>query len=497
MTSAAPILDGRYQLGRLIGRGGMSDVYRAVDKQTGEQVAVKIVRSSDATMAARLAREARALESVDHPNLVRLLHSGVIDTRAYLIMTYVDGTTLEARLRGGPLAPGAAASLGAAVAEALEYIHGRGIVHRDVKPANILIASSGQVKLADFGVARLADASALTIAGSTLGTVAYMAPEQLDDHQVGPGADVWSLGMVLLEALSGRRVYTGAPSEVVARRLSQPVPIPDDLPPVWQALLTGMLDRSSPPRPRAGDVAQQLLGAAFSAPWDPWGEPLAAPAGTTTMSRGGETGGAHDRTDLYSAGHHPPAPPPAPFRWRRAALAGLVALATAVLVAVWAMSGGSDARKSTRAQAPTTAAPHPVSTTPPRPTGATELAAFIRHVNAGVAAGSLSSELGQAVTGDARQAVSSTAGGGRTQAETDIERALGSVASGVPDGSITVAEAGLLETDLTALATTLGLRATAAPPSTAAPAPPAAPAAPPQPAGHNHRGKGKGGGDGG
>ena len=323
-----------------------------------------------------------------------------------------------------------------------------------------------------------------------------MAPEQLDDHQVGPGADVWSLGMVLLEALTGRRVYTGAPSEVVARRLSQPVPIPDDLPSVWQALLTGMLDRSPAPRPHAGEVARQFRGADFSARWDPWGQPLAAPAGTTmTMSLGGEAEQAQDRTDLYSAGHHPPAPLPAPFRWRRAALAGLVALATAVLVAVWATGAGSGARKSTGAQAPTTAAPVPVSTAPPRLTAATALAAFTRHVNAGVAAGSLSSELGQVVTGAARQAVSSAVGGGRTEAETDIERALGSAASGVADGSITVAEAGLLEADLTALATALGVSATAVPPSTVAPGPPAAPAATPQPPGHNHRGKGKDDGD--
>src|SRR5690242_518367 len=113
MTTASMLVDGRYLLGPLIGRGGMSDVYRALDQRNGQHVAVKIVRSNDPSLAARLAREARTLQKVEHPNLVQVLDSGVIDTRAYLVMAYVDGSTLEARLRRGPLAPGTAASLGA------------------------------------------------------------------------------------------------------------------------------------------------------------------------------------------------------------------------------------------------------------------------------------------------------------------------------------------------------------------------------------------------
>jgi serine/threonine protein kinase len=487
MTAGGPVLDGRYRLGPLIGRGGMSDVYRARDQRTGTQVAVKILRSNDATLAARLAREARALQQVHHANLVQVLDSGVIDTRAYLVMTYVDGSTLEARLRGGPLAPGAAASLGAEMASALAYIHARGMVHRDVKPANILVTAGGQVKLADFGIASLADASALTITGSTLGTVAYMAPEQLEHHRVGPNADTWSLGMVLLECLTGRRLYTGAPSEVIARRLAQPVPIPSDLPAAWQTLLSGMLAQSPAARPPAQDVARQLRGPAFAAPWDPWGQPL-VPAGPTTVPLTGTAADGRDRTEVAGTSR-PPADTKSPaFRWHRAALAGLAALAAAGLV-IFALGEGSNSGRRTGAQVTATSSPR---SNPVVPTAASRLSILTRDVNAGVAAGSLANAAGDAVTNDARQAISAAAAGNRGGAATDIQRALRTVSAGVQDGSVTSREAQLLQADLSALAASLGVSAISTAPSTA---PPTQPTQPSQPAPHGHHGNGEGGGD--
>ncbi|HWD51689.1 MAG TPA: serine/threonine-protein kinase, partial [Acidimicrobiales bacterium] len=265
MTSATEILSGKYQLGRLLGRGGMSDVYLAVDLDTGRQVAVKIVRSGDPDLARRLAQEARALEGFDHPGLVRLLDTGVTGDQAYLVMEFVDGSNLAEILRRGRLTPELAAGLGASVAGALAYVHERGIVHRDVKPANILVTPDGQARLGDFGIARLIDVSTLTLDGTTLGTAAYMAPEQLENHQVGPSADIWSLGLVLLECLIGEQVYRGSPGEMMAQRLAGPVPIRADLPVAWKVLLNGMLHDRPDQRLGAIEVADLLDTAALAA----------------------------------------------------------------------------------------------------------------------------------------------------------------------------------------------------------------------------------------
>jgi hypothetical protein len=482
MTSATTVLDARYRLGPLIARGGMSDVYRAVDERTGGDVAVKIVRPGDPALAGRMAREARALESLDHPNLVRLLDSGQIDAQAYLVMTYVDGSTLGARLRRGPLEPAVVAGLGAAVADALAYIHSHGIVHRDVKPANVLITSGGQVRLGDFGVARLADASALTLAGTTLGTVAYMAPEQLENHQVGPTADVWSLGIVLLECLTGRRVYTGSPSEVIARRLTDPVPIPDAVPGPWKALLGRMLNRSPDQRPTASEVAERLRTPAFTAPWDPWGEPVRDDARET--ARLGVVPEADQRTDVYSPGQLRHNPRRAPRR-RGLAVAGMLAVLAAAVLGAWAASSGSGSAKHPVPPASTTGRPAPTTAAP---TTTSELSALSGHVNAGVAAGSLASQTGAAVISDARQAITDASAGNAARAASDLQRAVNVITAGIADGSVTSSQAQVLNNDLTALASTLGVTVpTAGPVTQTSPAPAA-----PRPAGHKHDDQGKG-----
>jgi serine/threonine protein kinase len=150
--------------------------------------------------------------------------------------------------------------LGLAVAEALEHVHSQGLVHRDVKPANVMVGRGGKTKLTDFGIARLVDAAKVTSTGLMVGTASYLAPEQVSGEPVGPPADVYALGLVLLEAFTGVREYEGPAVEAAMARLHRAPSLPATLPAGWAALLTAMTDRQASQRPTAGEVARVLRG---------------------------------------------------------------------------------------------------------------------------------------------------------------------------------------------------------------------------------------------
>ena len=230
------LVGGRYELGELLGSGGTARVYRARDRTAGGTFAVKLFHRTAATSCPRRARETAILQGLDHPGVVGLHDAGVDDGRAYLVMQLVEGEDLAERLLSGPLPLDEILAVAARLAEALAHVHERGVIHRDLKPANVLLGPEGAM-LTDFGVAHLLDTTRVTAAGSVAGTAAYLAPEQVLGEPVGPPADIYALGLVLIEAVTAEREYAGPRVEAALARLSRPPRIPEGLPePLSQVL---------------------------------------------------------------------------------------------------------------------------------------------------------------------------------------------------------------------------------------------------------------------
>ncbi|WP_338888562.1 serine/threonine-protein kinase [Rhodococcus sovatensis] len=252
---------GRYRLREVLGRGGMADVYRADDQVLGRSVAVKIFRHGQPLSAPRIDAETRTLAALSHPGLVTLFDAGTASGGPYLVMEFVDGHTLGTFRSGHALRPAAVARIGHELAQALAYIHSRGVVHRDIKPANILLGGSPAaptVKLADFGIARIVDAERLTEHGTSVGTAHYVSPEQATGVTAGPPSDVYSLGLVLIECLVGRMVFEGSAVAAAVARLHHDPVVPVEFGSQWSSLLTDMTSRRPQDRPSAADVASRL-----------------------------------------------------------------------------------------------------------------------------------------------------------------------------------------------------------------------------------------------
>jgi eukaryotic-like serine/threonine-protein kinase len=257
---APALLAGRYRLHHLLGTGGMADVHEATDTRLDRRVAVKLLRevAASETDRARFLSEARLLGRLSHPHLVGVLDAGIDDERPFLVLQLVRGRTLSQAL-GEPLPPSRVARLGADIAAALEHVHAAGVVHRDVKPGNVLVDEDGSARLADFGIARVVDETHHhTRTGTVMGTIAYLAPEQVAGEPVTTAVDIYALGLVLLEALTGARPYAGTSVESALARLHRPPELPATLPPQWAALLAAMTARDPAARPTAAQVAARL-----------------------------------------------------------------------------------------------------------------------------------------------------------------------------------------------------------------------------------------------
>jgi eukaryotic-like serine/threonine-protein kinase len=278
------VLAGRYEVAELLGSGGMADVHRAYDTLLGRDVAVKAFRGPGENHAGRQ-REMRLLARFSHPGLVAVYDAGTVDEgkdhgRHFLVLELVPGRSLADVLRDGPLTGQQVARWGQDIAEVLAFVHAAGVVHRDVKPANILlppgvldpgphaVPDSGVVggpvappsaRLADFGIARTARDHPASLAEQK-GTPGYLSPEQARGARPAPVCDVYALGLVLVESLSGRRAFDGTPVEQARARLRHGPRMPSGLDASWRDLLTAMTALDPGSRPGAAEVGSWLAG---------------------------------------------------------------------------------------------------------------------------------------------------------------------------------------------------------------------------------------------
>jgi serine/threonine protein kinase len=255
------LVAGRYRVVGLLGTGGMAHVVRATDLLLDREVAVKLLRETpDAESDLdRFLAETRTLARLSHSGLVTVLDGGTTESgRPYLVLELVDGPALSASVET-PLEPARVAEIGAQVAAALAYAHAEGVVHRDVKPGNVLLRADGRVKLADFGIAKLlGEQSMHTKTGTVLGSVHYLAPEQVAFEDITPAVDVYALGLLMLRCLTGHHAFEGPTIESALARLSADPEVPGDLPEDWRDLLTAMTARVPGDRPSASEVAARL-----------------------------------------------------------------------------------------------------------------------------------------------------------------------------------------------------------------------------------------------
>jgi len=305
-SSTGWLLGGRYRVIDRIGTGGMAEVFRAHDDLLGRDVAVKVFRAhadpADSSGGAqRQEIELQTLARLGHPNLITLFDGSIGNATgpAYLVMELINGPSLSARIADGPLVEAEARQVGIQIADALAYVHAQGMVHRDVKPANILLGTDTttgdttvRARLSDFGIVRLMGSERLTTVDFLVGTASYLAPEQARGIDVGPPADVYALGLVLIETLTGEQSFPGPAVESVMARLARSPEIPSGLPAPWPQLLAAMTVTDPAARPAASDVAAALRSGETTALVSPVSAAGGAVAAAAGAAAGAALGGA-------------------------------------------------------------------------------------------------------------------------------------------------------------------------------------------------------------
>jgi tRNA A-37 threonylcarbamoyl transferase component Bud32 len=329
---AQQVLNERYKVETTLGEGGMARVYRGTDEVLHRTVAIKVLAdryAEDDNFVTRFRREAQAAAALSHPNVVAVFDTGDDDAAHYIVMEYVEGQTLsEVLKRGGPLDADRASAIAEDVATALQAAHERGLVHRDVKPGNVMVDSEGRVKVMDFGIARAAANDTLTQTGTVLGTAAYLSPEQARGDSVDARSDIYSLGCVLFEMVAGRPPFTGdSPVSLAFRHVNEDPQPPSvyrpGVPPQLEAVIMRALEKDPDRRYRSAEELRRALAATRSGATAT--VPIGAAAGegdTAVMPAEGTEG-------ITPAGG---APPP-DHRRRRPPWLPLALLGAAILVA--------------------------------------------------------------------------------------------------------------------------------------------------------------------
>lgn len=261
------LLDNRYELVERIGDGGMAEVYRAHDKMLDRFVAIKILHpqfTSDESFVTRFRREAQGAAKLSHPNIVSIYDVGSCNGKHYIVMEYIKGETLKDKInREGPLPLDLTLKIVQEIAGALENAHANHLVHCDIKPHNILINEAGHVKVADFGIARATSSSTITYTGSIVGSVHYFSPEQAKGHIISPKSDIYSLGVVMYEMLTGKVPFTGETAVSIAIKHLQEAPIAphelrSDIPPLIEAIVLKAMDKNPDNRFSSTELIKEI-----------------------------------------------------------------------------------------------------------------------------------------------------------------------------------------------------------------------------------------------
>jgi serine/threonine-protein kinase len=262
------LLQRRYELGRQIGAGGMATVYEGRDTALGRKVAVKVMHrqlAEDASFVARFDGEARAIAALNHPGIVSVYDAGRDGDRYFIVMEFAEGESVKQMVSRGPLSVDTTIDVGLQIAKALEYAHGAGILHQDVKSQNILVSADGAAKLVDFGIATMGGADTSTGGDAVMGTVHYIAPERARGEQATAASDIYSLGIVLYEMATGRLPFEGTDLAGVARQQVSSEPIPPSrwnstIPPSLERTILRALQKSPAARQAsAGELARELV----------------------------------------------------------------------------------------------------------------------------------------------------------------------------------------------------------------------------------------------